>query len=147
LGVAVSGFDAGVVSGTGLEVAIAPAPTDVQVTGAASAGSTVLGSTFSYTYQVKDGGPWPAPGVAFDDVLPWSVGFFGVTTSAGVCTQTDGTVRCAFGDMVVGGQATVTISVQAPGIAESTTNTARVAEGVVDRQPANSTAGVTVQTR
>jgi uncharacterized repeat protein (TIGR01451 family) len=147
LGVAVSGFDMGVVSGTGLQVPIAPAPTDVQITGSASTGSPVLGSTFSYTYQVKNGGPWPAPGVTFSDVLPSPVGFVGVTTSAGSCTQTEGTVTCAFGDMLVGGQATVTITVQAPGLAESITNTGRVAEGVADRQPANNSVSVTVQTR
>ena len=53
-----------------VNVAIAPAPTDIQVTGAASTGSPTVGSTYSYTFQVKDNGPWPAPGVSFSDTLP-----------------------------------------------------------------------------
>jgi uncharacterized repeat protein (TIGR01451 family) len=147
LGVSVAGFDAGVVSSTGLQVPVAPAPTDVQVTGSASTGSPALGSTFSYTYQVKDNGPWPAPGVILSDSLPASVGFVGVTTSTGSCTQTAGTVSCMVGDLAVGSQATVTISVQAPGMSQSITNTATVASGATDRQPSNNTVSVTVQTR
>jgi uncharacterized repeat protein (TIGR01451 family) len=147
LGVSVAAFEGGVVSTTGLQVPVAPAPTDVQVTGSASTGSPLPGSTFSYTFQVKNNGPWPAPGVIFGDALPASVGFIGVTTSSGACSQTTSAVSCAFGDIAVGGQASVTISVLAPGVAESITNTATVGEGVTDRQTANNSVSVTVQTR
>lgn len=148
LGVSAAGVDqSGVVSVVGLQVPTAPAPTDVQITGSASTGSPAFGSTFSYTYQVKDSGPWPAAGVTFTDALPASVGFVGLTTSAGSCTQIDSTVTCAFGDMAVGSQATVTVSVQAPGVAESITNTATAAEAVTDRQPSNNAVSVAVQTR
>jgi uncharacterized repeat protein (TIGR01451 family) len=147
LGVSVAGFDAGLVASTGLEVPVGPAATDVQVTGSASTGTPALGSTFSYTYQVKDNGPWPAPGVSFSNALPSSVGLIGISASTGSCTQTAGTVICAFGDLAVGGQAVVTISVQAPDVAESITNTATVASGATDRQPSNNTVSVTVQTR
>jgi uncharacterized repeat protein (TIGR01451 family) len=119
----------------------------LQVSGSASTGSPALGLTFSYVYQVKDNGPWPAPGVTFSDALPAQVGLVGVTTSTGSCTQTAGTVSCAFGDLAVGGQATVTISVQAPSVADSITNTVSVASGATDRQPSNNTVSVTVQTR
>jgi uncharacterized repeat protein (TIGR01451 family) len=147
LAVSVSAADTGIVSGTGLQVPVVPAPTDVQVTGSASTGSPALGSTFNYTFQVKDNGPWPAPGVTFCDTLPSALSFVGVTTSIGTCQQTVGTVSCAFDDLAVGGQATVTISVRAPDVAESIIDTATVAEGVTDRQQSNNAVSVAVQSR
>src|SRR5262249_19386360 len=50
---------------------VAPAPTDVQVTGSASNGSPPLGSVFTYTFQVKNDGPFATSGgVSFTDALP-----------------------------------------------------------------------------
>jgi uncharacterized repeat protein (TIGR01451 family) len=149
LGVSVGDIDGGTTSGVGLVVPVAPAPTDVQVTGSASTGSPALGSTFTYTYQVKDNGPWPAPGVTFSDTLPSSLELLGVTSSVGTCSQAAGTVSCALGDLPVGGQANVSLSVQAPPVAESVTDTASaaMADGVTDRQPANNAVSVTVQAR
>jgi len=37
---------------------VAPAATDVQITSAASTGSPSVGSTFTYTDQIKNAGPW-----------------------------------------------------------------------------------------
>ena len=37
---------------------VAPAPTDIQLKGAASNGAPAAGSTFSYTFEVKNAGPW-----------------------------------------------------------------------------------------
>jgi uncharacterized repeat protein (TIGR01451 family) len=147
LGLGVSTVDAGTITSAELQVPVAPAPTDVQVTGSASTGSPAVGSTFTYRFQVKDNGPWPAPGVTFSDALPASVAFIDVTTTAGTCSQVAGTVSCAFGDMAVGSQANVSIDVQAPSVAESIANTATVALGATDRQPSNNSVTITVQSR
>ena len=40
-----------------------PGPTDIQVTGSSSNGSPQVGSSFSYTFQVKNNGPLPAADV------------------------------------------------------------------------------------
>jgi len=37
---------------------VAPAATDIQINGTASNGSPSTGSEFTYTYQVKNAGPW-----------------------------------------------------------------------------------------
>jgi uncharacterized repeat protein (TIGR01451 family) len=128
-------------------VPVIPAPTDVQVTGSSSTGSPAVGSTFSYTFQVKDNGPWPAPSVALSDTLPTSFGPLGVTSTIGNCSVAAGTVSCDFGDMAVGAQANVVVTVQAPADVERVTDTATASEGVTDRQPFNNSVSVTVQTR
>jgi uncharacterized repeat protein (TIGR01451 family) len=134
-------------TGTDLVVPIAPAPTDVQVTGAASTGSPAVGSTFTYTFQVKDNGPQPAAAVTFSDGLPPAVTFVAVTSSSGSCSEASGQVSCALGDLAVGGQANVVLSVRAPATPQTITDVAAVAEGVADRQPSNNSVAVTVQAR
>jgi uncharacterized repeat protein (TIGR01451 family) len=130
-----------------VNVAIAPAPTDVQVTGAASTGSPSIGSTYSYTFQVKNNGPWPAPAVTFTDTLPSAVRLAAVESTAGTCTASGATIDCSLGDLGVGSQANVTLTVQAPATPQSITDSASVAMADTDRQPANNTVNVSVQVR
>lgn len=126
----------------------APAATDVQISGSASTGSPSVGSNYSYTYQIKNAGPWGTfGGVIFTDVLPASLTYVGSSIVVGtksslgpttitltnVCSavvspvdQTT-TVVCPLQDMTVGGvwnQATVTLTVTAPGTAQQIVNTA-----------------------
>jgi uncharacterized repeat protein (TIGR01451 family) len=143
----VAAIDGFTITQVDLVVPVAPAPTDVQVTGSASTGSPLFGAQYSYTFQVKDNGPWPAPNVTFADSLPASLTFVGVSSSAGACTQAAGVVTCSFGTLPVGGQANVVITVQAPTTAQTITDTATVAQGATDTQPANNTVNVTVQTK
>ncbi|HEY6908378.1 MAG TPA: DUF11 domain-containing protein [Myxococcales bacterium] len=125
--------------------AVSPAPTDVQVTGSASSGAPPLGSAFTYTFQVKNDGPYPSfGGVTFSDVLPSSLTFLAVSTSAGTCAG-GASVSCALGDLAVGGQATIQISVRAPAVAQSVADTASVSIGAqADRNPANDSVSITV---
>jgi uncharacterized repeat protein (TIGR01451 family) len=127
---------------------VAPAPTDVQVTGFGSTGSPPVGSAYGYTFQVKNNGPFPTSGgVSFTDVLPASLSFLGVTTSVGACVGGE-TVSCDLGDLAVGAQAIVQISVQAPPAAQTIVDSASVSLGAqTDRNPANDAASVTVTTR
>jgi uncharacterized repeat protein (TIGR01451 family) len=127
---------------------VAPAPTDVQVTGFAGTGSPNRGATFSYTFQVKDNGPWSAGDVTFSEQLPSQVSFVGANADNGSpCAQTAGTVSCDLGGLIVGQQVQVFISVVAPAASSTFTNTATVTPSVTDTQPSNNTIGVTVQVK
>jgi uncharacterized repeat protein (TIGR01451 family) len=129
-------------------VQVAPAPTDVQVTGFASTGSPNRGTTFSYTFQVKDNGPRSVDDVTFNDPLPVQVNFAGVSTSNGnLCSQAAGTVSCDLGGLNVGQQVQVFITVVAPSAPSAFTNTATVTPNVTDTQPSNNSVGVTVQVK
>ncbi len=129
-------------------VQVAPAPTDVQVTGSASTGSPARGATFTYTFQVKDNGPWSAGDVAFADPLPSQVTFVGVTTNSGSpCSFASGTVSCDLGGLNVGQQVNVVVTVIAPSAPATFTNTANVTPSVTDTQPANNSVAVTVQVK
>lgn len=64
-----------------LPLPVNPAPTDVQITGSASTGSPLTSSSFTYTFQVKNNGPQPAPGVTVTDVVPAALTFAGVSSS------------------------------------------------------------------
>jgi uncharacterized repeat protein (TIGR01451 family) len=134
---------------------VAPAATDIQISGAASTGSPLVGSTFTYTYQVKNSGPWGTyGGVTFIDRLPASLTLFNSSvTQAHVIAQDtgqqaevtnpnpnggcsalqnpDGTtdITCPLDDMTVGGQsnqATITLTVTASGAPQPIANTASV---------------------
>lgn len=70
---------------------VAPAATDVQITGAASTGSPLVGSTFTYTYQIHDAGTWGTfGGIIFQDVLPASLNFVSVTVEQAGTDPTTG---------------------------------------------------------
>jgi len=127
---------------------VAPAPTDVQVTGSSNNGSPPLGSAFTYTFQVRNAGPFATfGGVSFTDVLPASLTFLDVASDVGTCSG-GATVSCAIGDLSVGRQATIKILVQAPPAAQTIANTASVAIGQqTDRNPANDSFTVTVSSR
>ncbi len=101
-----------------------PGPVDLQISGSSNQGSPPVGGNYTYTYLVKNAGPWATSGgVAFSDALPASLTFVGATTSAGTCTGGQ-TVSCALGNLANGAQATVAITVRAPSTAQSIVNTA-----------------------
>lgn len=127
---------------------VLPAPTDVQVTGSSNNGSPPLGSLFTYTFQVKNNGPFATfGGVSFTDPLPASLTFVSLTTNLGTCAG-GATVSCALGDLAVGAQATIQITVRAPLTAQTIVNTASAAIGAQsDSNPANNSVSVTVTTK
>jgi uncharacterized repeat protein (TIGR01451 family) len=129
-----------------LTTQVAPLPTDIQVTGFASTGSPTIGSTFTYTFQVKNSGPAGAGAVTFTDTLPGALTFVSVNSNS-PCLETDGTVSCDLGGLVVGAQALVTISVVAPTSPATITNVGTASSSATDTQPANNSVGVTVQVK
>ncbi len=127
----------------------APGPVDLQLTGSASQGSPPVGGTYSYTYQVKNAGPWPTSGGAsFSDDLPASLAFVAVTATSGACTGGQ-TVSCALGDLANGAQATITITVRAPPTAQQIVNTASasLAAPQLDTNAANDAVAIAVAAR
>jgi uncharacterized repeat protein (TIGR01451 family) len=109
-----------------LPVTAQPAPTDIQVTGSSNNGSPAVGSTFTYTFQVKDNGPQAATGVTFDDTLPPAIPL-GTT-------------------LATGQQSNITFSAT-PTATGSFGNTATIAQTGPDTNPANNSVTVTIQPR
>jgi uncharacterized repeat protein (TIGR01451 family) len=143
---------------------VAPAATDIQITGAASNGAPPVGSTFTYTYQVKDAGPWGTyGGIVLVDTLPASLTYVSssltvVSSSTGqpvevpFCSAAGQTVMCPLFDMQNGGptaQETITITVAASSVAQQIVNTASVhtVSPQTDSNPANNTITVIVTTK
>ena len=123
-----------------------------------------MGSTFTYTYQVKNAAPWGTYGVIiFVDALPASLTYVGsfatfVSPSAGqpvevqVCRAVGQTVTCPLFDMQNGGttgQPTITLTVTASSVAHQIVNTASVHIVIpqTDSNPANNSVTVTVTTK
>ena len=148
---------------------VAPAATDIQITGAASTGSPLVGSTFTYTFQVHNGGPRGTfGGITFVDTLPASLTYISSSvTTAGIdqttgqqvqvtlqntCSAVGQTVVCSLQDMTTGGltnQATITLTVASSGPAQLIANTASVhtAAPQDDSNLANNSVTVNVATR
>jgi uncharacterized repeat protein (TIGR01451 family) len=122
-------------------------PTDVQVTGSSNNGSPPVGSTFNYTFQVKNNGPLPAAGVTFDDPLPAAIVLGStLTVDNGSCAANAATnsVHCDIANLDVGQQSDITFSAT-PTAAGAFGNTATVAMTGTDTHPANDSVTVTVQ--
>ena len=143
---------------------VAPVATDIQIMGAASTGSPSVGSTFTYTYQVKNAGPWGTyGGIILVDTLPASLAFVGssmtvVSAITGLsseihpCSAVGQTVTCPLFDMQNGGatgQATVVLTVAASNVAQQIVNTATVHTVLpqTDSNLPNNSVTVTVTTR
>jgi uncharacterized repeat protein (TIGR01451 family) len=114
---------------------VAPAATDIQITGSASTGSPSVGSTFTYTYQIKNAGPWGTHGgIILADTLPAALTFVSSTVTQTTLDRTTGqavqftnpngcsvvgqAVVCSLNDMYNGtpwGAAVVTLTVTASG--------------------------------
>jgi uncharacterized repeat protein (TIGR01451 family) len=129
-----------------IDIAIGPAPTDVQTTGAASTGSPARGAPFTYTFAVKNNGPALADAVTFTDTLPAELPVTGVTApAAAACSVSGQTVSCALGDVAVGVQESIVIATVAPANPATITNTGAAATASPDRNPANDAVTITVQ--
>ena len=133
---------------TTLTIPVAPAPTDVQITGFASTGSPAAGTNFHYTFQVKNGGAQPAYGVVFTDAVPAGETLIVVGTDTfAPCTIANGTATCALGDLAVGSQVLINVGVAAPTTAGTLTNTGSANATNGDTQPKNNSVSVVVQVK
>jgi uncharacterized repeat protein (TIGR01451 family) len=123
----------------------APGPVDLQISGSSNQGSPPVNSTYTYTYLVKNAGPWATSGgVTFSDALPASLTYVAATATAGSCVGGQ-TVSCALGDLANGAQVAVAITVRAPGTPQQITNTASASAAAQgDTSTGNNSVTITV---
>ena len=84
---------------------------DLSVTKTDSADPVSKGSALTYTIVVSNQGLETATDVLLIDALSRDVRFVSFTSTAGSCSQSNGTVTCTLGDIPSGGSVTVTIDV------------------------------------
>jgi len=96
------------------------------------------GDTLTYSLAITNNGPASATNVTVTDPLPSAVTYLSTTTTAGTCSEADGTVTCLLGTMANGATATVTILTLA-GTPSVISNTATVSADQVDSNPNNNT--------
>ena len=119
---------------------------DLALTTVASPDPVYLGNTLTYTLTASNLGPYSASGVTVSNVLPSGVTFGSATASQGSCSQNNGLVTAALGELASGGQATVTIEITSPTNAGWLTNGASIsATSPLDLASANNSS--TTRTR
>jgi uncharacterized repeat protein (TIGR01451 family) len=104
--------------------------------------------TLTFTLTVQNLGPHAA-GAIVTDALPPQTTFVSAETKDGTCAASAGMVTCTLNPLAAGKQAKIKITVEAPPIAGSISNTASVAVSgsAIDPVPANNSAAVTVQVK
>lgn len=138
---------------------VVPGATDIQIKGAASTGSPAAGSTFAYTFQIKNAGPWGTyGGIIFTDTLPASLTLVGASVSplsalaALSCSAQGPTVTCPLNELQAGGtsgQATITLTVVASSVPQQIVNMASALTVLpqTDSNASNNSATVTVTSK
>ncbi len=118
---------------------------DVAITKIGAPNPVFNGDALTYTLSVVNNGPDPAQAVTVSDPLPAQFVFKSVSTTAGTCTESSGTVKCDLGTVAVGDKVMVTI-VGAAHLGTppaSFTNTATVSSTTPDPDLSNNTASFT----
>lgn len=88
---------------------------DVSITKTVDAAEYEGGDTVTYTLVARNDGPSTAQSVTVTDPLPSKLTFVSVTPGAPTCTESAGTVTCAFGALAPGAERTVVITTKAKG--------------------------------
>jgi uncharacterized repeat protein (TIGR01451 family) len=112
---------------------------DLAVTMTDSPDPVSKGGTLTYTIVVTNQGLETATDVQLTDTLSRDVRFVSVTSTAGSCSQSGGTVNCTLGDIPTGGSVTVTIDVTTKKRG-TVINTVQVSTSSPDPNRANNTA-------
>jgi uncharacterized repeat protein (TIGR01451 family) len=132
------------------QIAVPTAPTDIQVGGSAQNGGPAVGSTDTFTWQIKNGQSPTANQVTFSSTLPASLRFQSVTSTLSTCDGpapgTSGTITCVASS--VGGGQTMTVVVT---VTVATSGTIPVTGSAdfngTDNNPANNSFTVTINAK
>lgn len=128
----------------------ATSTTDIQVTGSAQNGGPNVGSTDTYTWQIKNGNNQVANAVAFTTALPAGLGFISASSPQGTCigppAGKTGMITCGTASLAVGQTMVVTINVSLPVAGIITVSGAATFNGT-DTNPANNSFPVTIQVK
>lgn len=100
--------------------------TDLAVTQTDSPDPVNVASPLNYQLLVSNNGPDPATGVTVVDTLPAGVTFQSASSTQGSCSESGGIVTCVLGPMAAGANATINVTVTAPVITGTITNSAIV---------------------
>lgn len=104
------------------------------------------GGPVHYTLAVTNSGPTAATSVTVTDVLPAGFGFVSASGSGWTCGFASGTVTCTTPSLGVGAASPIALVVTAPSVSRSAfiANTATVASGTSDPNPANNSSTTTI---
>ena len=119
---------------------------DLSVAMSASANGAnpiAVGSEITYTLQLANNGPSAATAVALTNQIPPGAQFISVTTSHGACYQTGDQILCDLGTINNAATALVQFTLR-PSVAGPFALSTRVTSAVIDPQPANDTATLTL---
>jgi uncharacterized repeat protein (TIGR01451 family) len=122
------------------------ANSDLSITKTAS-GTTAYGANaFTYTLAVSNLGPNSASNVSVSDTLPAGSSFVSASGTGWACSQVAGVVTCTRPLLAVGAAPSISLVINAPATAVSTTlvNTATVTSSATDSAPANNASTSTV---
>jgi hypothetical protein len=121
-----------------------PSTTDIQVVGSAQNGGPAVGSSDTFTWQIKDNqGTTAANGVVFTSTLPSSFVLGSVTPNQGTCSNVGNAITCNLG--TINGGATAIVSVNfTPTVAGTFSTTGSATFSGTDSNPANNSFTVTI---
>ena len=104
-----------------------------------------VGRPLTYTVGVRNSGPSEARGVSTDLSLPKHAGKAAATVDRGTCRLVPGGVRCALGDVEIGGTATVTVRIRPAAKGDLTATARTVAAEPPDPGLENNSAGASTR--
>ena len=120
-------------------VVIPPPQADLSITKTDSPDPVVVLQPLTYTLAVSNAGPQSASSVSVSDTLPAAVVFQTASGTGWICTEGGGLVTCTRPSLAVGAAPDITLTVTAPAIPTTLTNTATVTASTADPSSANNT--------
>jgi uncharacterized repeat protein (TIGR01451 family) len=111
-------------------------PSDLAITKVDEEDPVALGDDIVYTITALNEGPNAATSVIVTDEVPLGTSFVSAVASQGDCTEESGLVTCSLGSLLVDGEATVTLTVEAEQFGQ-VENTAEVTGSVQDGDSSN----------